>query len=133
MSEIYEMDSFFLAYVKWHYSQGLKELFGVTENFLWFVSNFFSFRLLFKTLFTPWKKLGENYEGGFDLTAFASTFIVNTLMRAVGLVTRSLVLLVGFISYILILIFAFFIFIIWVLAPVILIGVAILSVTFFIV
>ena len=64
MSEAYEREPFFLAYVKWHYSQGLRELFGVSGNFLWFVSNFFSFKLFIKTLFAPWKRLGENYEGG---------------------------------------------------------------------
>ncbi len=133
MSEVYGRDSFFVAYVKWHYGQGLRELFGVTQNFLWFIVHFFSFKLLLKTLFTPWKRLGENYEGGFDLSAFASTFIVNGLMRTVGFVTKTLVLLVGSISYLLAIIFSFFIFIIWVLAPIILMGSIILSATFFIV
>ena len=133
MSEVYGRDSFFVAYVKWHYGQGLRELFGVTQNFLWFIVHFFSFKLLLKTLFTPWKRLGENYEGGFDLSAFASTFIVNGLMRTVGFVTKTLVLLVGSISYLLAIIFSFFIFIIWVLAPIILMGSIILSATFFVV
>ena len=133
MSEAYEKDSFFWAYAKWHYGQGLRELFGVTQNFLWFVVNFFSFKLLFKTLFTPWKRLGENYEGGFDLSALASTLIVNSIMRIVGFVTKTLVLVVGLISYILVAIFAFFILIIWILAPAILLGSIVLSVTFFIV
>jgi len=133
MSEAYERDSFFLAYVKWHYSQGLRELFGVSGNFLWFVTNFFSFRLLLRTLLAPWKRLGEHYKGGLDLNAFASSLVVNGLMRAVGLVTRTLVLLVGLISYTLVLIFSFFVFIIWILAPAILLGSVILSITFFII
>ncbi len=133
MSEVYERDSFFWAYIKWHYSQGLQELFGVTGNFLWFVTNFFSFKLLLKTLFAPWKRLGEHYGGGFDLGAFASTLIINGLMRAVGFVTKTLVLLVGLISYILVLIFSLFISIIWLLAPVILLGSVILSITFFVI
>ena len=102
MSETYENGSIFIAYVKWHYGRGLRELFGVAGNFLWFVTNFFSFKLLLKTLFSPWKRLGENYEGGFNLGAFASTFIVNGLMRTFGFITRLLVLLVGFVSYILV-------------------------------
>ena len=133
MSEVYERDSFFVAYVKWHYGQGLKEFFGVVRNFLWFVVHFFSFKLLFKTLFVPWKRLGENYEGGFDLGAFASSLIVNGLMRAVGFVTKIVVLLVGVVSYILVLIFAFFLFIIWILAPLILVGSLVLTATFFVV
>ena len=133
MSEVYERDSFFVAYVKWHYGQGLKEFFGVVRNFLWFVVHFFSFKLLLKTLFVPWKRLGENYEGGFDLGAFASSLIVNGLMRAVGFVTKILVLSVGVVSYILVLIFAFFIFVIWILAPLILVGSLVLAATFFVV
>jgi hypothetical protein len=133
MSEAYERDSFFAAYVKWHYGRGLRELFGVAGNFLWFISHFFSFKLLVKTLFAPWKRLGENYEGGLDLKAFASTLVVNTLMRIVGFITRTLVLFVGSVSYILASVFSFFIFAIWVLAPAILLGSAILSATFFII
>jgi hypothetical protein len=133
MSEVYERDSFFWAYIKWHYGQGLRELFGVSGNFLWFVTNFFSFKLLIKTLFAPWKRLGEHYEGGLDLKAFASTFVVNSLMRIVGFVTKIVVLLVGFVSYALVSVFAFFIFIIWFLAPAILFGSIILSVTFFVI
>lgn len=133
MSEIYERDLFILAYIKWHYGRGLREFFGVAHNFLWFVQHFFSFKLLLKTLFAPWKRLGEHYGGGLDLEDFASSLIVNGLMRAVGFVTKMIVLLVGLISFILVSIFAFFIFIIWILLPVILLGSAILSATFFII
>jgi hypothetical protein len=133
MSEAFERDPFFFAYIKWHYGRGLRELFEVTGNFLWFVLNFFSFRLLLKTLFAPWKRLGEHYEGGLNLSAFASTLVVNTLMRAFGFATKIMVLSVGSISYILVLIFSFFVFIIWILAPVILLGSAILSATFFVI
>jgi len=133
MSEIYERDSFFLAYLKWHYDQGLRELLGVAVNFLWFVYHFFSFKLLSKTLFVPWKRLGEHYEGGFDLNAFASTLIINGLMRIVGFVTKILVLIVGTVSYVLVLIFSLFIFVIWILLPLLLLGSAVLSVTFFVI
>lgn len=133
MSEAFGKEPFILAYTKWHYGDGLRELFGVAGNFLWFITNFFSFKLLLKTWFAPWKRLGEHYEGGFDISAFASTLLVNTLMRIVGFVTRTLVLIVGAISYVLVLVFSFFIFVIWFLAPAILLGSLILSVTFFIV
>lgn len=133
MSEVYERDPFFLAYVRWHYGEGLRELFGVAGNFLWFVTHFFSFKLLLKTLFAPWKRLGETYSGGFDFGAFASTFIVNSLMRVVGFVTKTFVLLLGLVSYVLVLVFSLFIFVIWILAPFILLGSAVLSATFFVI
>ena len=131
MSEVYERDSIFVAYSKWHYGRGLRELFGVAHNFLWFVAHFFSFKLLFSTLVAPWKRLGEHYSGGFDLGAFASTIIVNTLMRVVGFFTRSIILLIGFLTYLFVAVFSGFIFVIWFFAPMILIGSGILSVTFF--
>lgn len=131
MSEVYERDSIIFAYAKWHYSRGLRELFGVAHNFLWFVAHFFSFQLLLKTLFAPWKRLGENYSGGFDLAAFASTLVVNTLMRVVGFCTRVVILTIGFFSYLFVLVFSACIFVIWFLAPVIILGSAVLSVTFF--
>lgn len=133
MAETYERDLFIWAYIKWHYSQGLRELSVVAGNFLWFIAHFFSFKLLLQTLFAPWKRLGEHYGGGLDLEAFASSLIVNGLMRVVGLVTKIIVLLVGSVSYILVLVFACFIFIIWILLPVILLGSATLSATFFII
>ena len=50
MSEVFGEEPFFLAYVKWHYGKGLHELFSVAGNFLWFVTNFFSFKLLIISL-----------------------------------------------------------------------------------
>lgn len=131
MSEAYERDSFFVAYTRWHYGRGLTELFGVSGNFLWFVAHFFSFKLLLKTLFTPWKRLGEHYSGGFDLEAFATILVVNSLMRVVGFGTRTIVLVVGLAAYLLVLVVSFFVLLIWILAPLVLIGSAVLSVTFF--
>lgn len=133
MSESYERDSIFLGYVKWHYGQGFSELMGVAHNFLWFVAHFFSFKLLLRTIFAPWKRLGENYTGGFNLGAFASTLIVNTLMRAVGFVTKMMVLALGSIAYVSVALLSLFLALIWVLAPVILLGSVLLSATFFVV
>ena len=131
MSEAYERQSIFLAYSKWHYGEAIKEIFEVTSNFLWFVANFFSFKLLIKTIFAPWKRLGESYIGEFNLGALASTFIVNSLMRIVGFGSRFIVLGIGMISYFLVLILALCVLVIWLLAPLILLGSLILSATFF--
>ncbi len=131
MSETYERDSFLLAYLKWHYGRGLREFFGVTGNFLWFISHFFSFKLLLRTLFAPWKRMGEKYQGGLDFGALASSVIVNSLMRGFGLVSRILVLLLGLISYAAVAAFSGFILLIWIVAPLALLGSAVLSAAFF--
>jgi len=131
MSEAYERESIFFAYSKWHYGRGLSELLAIIGNFLWFVAHFFSFKLLLRTLFAPWKRMTESYGQGIDLGVYASAFIVNSLMRAVGFVIKSVVLFMGLISYIAVALFSFFIIIIWTLAPLVLIGSLILSATFF--
>lgn len=131
MSKILGRDPLFFAYAKWHYSQGLKEFFVVVGNFLWFIVNFFSFKLLISTLFTPWKRLNEIYQG--DLNSRISSFVVNCLMRCIGFITRIIILLIGFFAYITVVFFSFCLFIIWILAPFLLAGSIILSITFFII
>ena len=126
-------NSIFLAYVKWHYGQGLQEVSSVAHNFLWFLTHFFSFKLLLKTLFYPWKRMGESYGSVFNVGTFTSTFIVNTLMRIVGFLSRSVVLLVGFLSYIVVLSLSVIVFLIWVMAPILLISSLVLAVTFILV
>lgn len=133
MSEILERQPLILTYFKWHYGQGLREFFLVTQNFLWFIGNFFSFKLLLKTLVAPWKRLGENYEGGFNLSAWAGAFIVNSLMRVVGLISRLIILGLGFAATLVLLALSFCVFIIWLLLPFLLLGSLVLAATFFIV
>lgn len=131
MSDVYDHDSILVAYFKWHYGDGLRELSIVAHNFLWFVGHFFSFKLLSKTLFTPWKRLGESYGDGFDLSVWVSALTVNTLMRVFGFITRSIIIFVGSIAYVVVGIFAVILGFVWLLAPLIVVGSAILAVTFF--
>lgn len=133
MSELYKTDGFFWAYAKWHYAQGLRELVLVAQNFLGFVAHFFSFKLLLRTLFAPWKRMGESYGDGFDLGRFASAFIVNSLMRIVGFVSRVVVLGVGLVAFLVVLAFFLGVFLVWLLAPAVLLGSLLLAITFFVV
>lgn len=132
MSEYYKTNSLFLEYAKWHYSKGAKELVFFCSNILWFITHFFSFSLLIKTLFSPWRKMGESYGRGLDLGRIASTFIVNSLMRFVGFITRTVVLLVGFCVLLSVCIFDLVILLVWFFAPIILLGCLFLSIAFFI-
>jgi hypothetical protein len=100
---------------------------------LWFISQFFSFKLLLKTLFAPWKRLGERYGGELNLGAWASSFLVNCIIRGFGFVTRSLVLLVGFASYAAVIALSSLVLLLWVFAPFILLGSLTLSALFFVV
>ena len=53
----------FPYYLSWHYGRGTLETITVFKNFLLFVPRFFSIGTMFKTLFSPFQRLKENYDG----------------------------------------------------------------------
>ena len=105
-------------YFRWHYTKALRDLFLNLKNGLLFVLHFFSLALLIRTLFTPWKRLGEGYKRGFDLGAFFSTFVVNLLLRFVGFVIRFVTIILGLLTLILSFSFALILTVIWIIFPV---------------
>lgn len=82
-----------LSYLIWHYTVAWRDLARLYRNFAWFLWNFFSIRLLAGTLFSPWKRLHEasNKSTG----GFLGSFILNTLMRFIGLFARLFTILTG--------------------------------------
>lgn len=86
---------FAFHYITWHYSQAILDLIGIVKNFIWFFYNFFSVPTLIKSLFQPFSRLGEAYKKGFDLSSWSETFIVNSLMRLVGFLLRSILIVLG--------------------------------------
>jgi hypothetical protein len=131
MKDLYYTDSLFLAYIKFHYGRGIRELISVARNLLWFVVHFFSFSLLVRTLFSPWRRLGESYGSLFNLQAFFSVFVVNVLMRVVGFVTRTVVLSIGCAAYVGVLVLSLCVALMWLIAPLLFVGLIVLSITFF--
>lgn len=109
-----ERISIFHGYLLWHYRQGLFEFFDVVSNFLTFVSNFFSFKLFYRTLLMPLAILGHN-----PLSSF------------VGLISRIAVMFLGVVSYLFVVLSAFLFFVVWIFAPAVVIGGLVLAATFF--
>ena len=110
----------FLNYVAWHYSEGIANAFTNLKNLVSFVYDFFSINNLARTLFAPWRKLGEPYPNRFDLPAFFTALIINTLMRIVGFLIRASVLITGLILFTLSLVLAILAFALWLLLPLVL-------------
>jgi hypothetical protein len=110
------------AYIKWHYSQGLIELNNFFNNIFWFVLNFFSIRLLIRTLFSPWHMMGESYGDIFKVSEFMSSFVVNILMRIVGFIFRVLTIFISFVFIILTIASFVVSFVVWIFAPIIAFG-----------
>ncbi len=85
----------FFGYITWHYGSALVDILRVWGNFMWFVLHFFSTFTLIKTFLSPWRRLHEVYKKGLDPGQLAGTFIVNTLMRMVGIIARSIFIILS--------------------------------------
>jgi hypothetical protein len=107
-------------YFVWHYTLAIKNLFGICGNFIWFLYNFFSFKVLLQTLFSPYKRLTERYNGGLDIEQLLEVIVINILMRLVGFIARSIVLIIGFVVFILALLLIGVGIFVWLLLPFIL-------------
>lgn len=85
-----------LGYLKWHYGKALMTTFTFWKNILIFLYNFFSIKSLTGNFFTPWKRLADAYPKKFNLKVYFFTFLVNSIMRIVGVILRSIIILIGF-------------------------------------
>lgn len=68
----------------------------ILKNFLWFGYNFFSIRVLLKTLFSPIYRIREPYKG-LELEELAESFVLNSITRFIGFFIRSFLILGGLI------------------------------------
>ncbi len=112
------------SYIRWHYGDALGRIFALWTNFLWFAYTFFSIPLLMRSLFSPWQRIQEEYKKGFDIEAYASSFLVNILMRCVGAFVRIIFIVVGTLSLLLLFGFGLILFVLWFLLPLVVLGLA---------
>jgi hypothetical protein len=108
----------FFEYIHWLYSDGIKEYIRVWGNLEWFFYHFFSVPALLATFFQPFKRLQEGYGKGLDVGRWTETFIMNTVMRFVGMVVRSVFLGIAFVAEVAVGIAGAVLFILFVGAPV---------------
>jgi hypothetical protein len=105
-------------YLLWHYSKAIVSLFGLYRNFVLFIYHLFSLPILFRTWISPWRRLNEGYPKSLvDFSAILETLLINTLMRLVGFVMRTIVIFCGlFLIAVLSILFPVFL-IIWIMMP----------------
>ncbi len=106
-----------IQYLSWHYTTALKDLLNIIRDFLWFIGHLFSLSELGRTFFSPWRRLGEQYRGGFSPQAWLETFILNSVMRLIGIIFRLILLISGLIVLLLVLILTPIVFIFWLILP----------------
>ncbi|MFA5736854.1 MAG: hypothetical protein WCX70_00605 [Candidatus Paceibacterota bacterium] len=90
-------------YFFWHYSIALFRFTLIYRDILFFIKDYFSLSILLKSFFEPWRRMGEAYpEDKFKLKEVLAVFVVNSLMRLVGMIMRSIIIIIGVVSLILI-------------------------------
>ncbi|OHA20661.1 MAG: hypothetical protein A2849_03250 [Candidatus Taylorbacteria bacterium RIFCSPHIGHO2_01_FULL_51_15] len=82
-----------IAYIFWHYSVAWSDLYKLYKNIVWFLWHFFSIELLFRTLFSPWKRLHEVPSK--NTAGFLGSSLLNALFRVIGFLVRGSTLCVG--------------------------------------
>lgn len=122
----------FPEYVIWHYTTALRLCLNIITNFLWFTVHFFSIPILVRTLFSPWHRLRESYQKGFHPQVFAETLLINTIMRLVGFVIRTVVIIFGSMFCVVVAILGLAVFLLWLALPVIVFLLALKGVHFLI-
>lgn len=84
-----------LGYLNWHYGKAVRSLSRVWQNLLFFVSEFFSLKLLFKNFFDPWKRMNDPYPKGFSFKKYLYAFLTNLIVRVVGMIMRAALIIIG--------------------------------------
>jgi len=115
-------------YIAWHYTSAIKGIFHVWNNLMWFIRDFFSIEILFKTLFSPFQRISSGYKGGVAIEDFFSSLFANTLMRIIGFILRTVTILIGLIVLIIVFILGFVFFILWLILPFLLAYILVLSI-----
>jgi len=92
-------------------------LFEVWNNYFNYAANFFSFTLLIKTFFAPWRRFVWAYPRGFDLQEYFVTFISNLISRILGAFMRIILIIAGIVLQVLVAVVGLAIFLGWVLFP----------------
>lgn len=111
-------NNLFYSWLVWHFKDAPLGILNGWKNFLKFSLDFFSIFPLLKTLFAPWKRISESYEGLGDLTQSLEAFILNSFSRFLGFLVRSFLILIGVFFTSIIFIVGAFIFLIWFFVPI---------------
>lgn len=106
-----------MNYLRWHYLDAPKFILELTGNYLFFVGHLFSVKVLFKTLFAPWRKLTAQKEkhglsGALDAISF------NLISRFLGFIVRVSTIFTSLIFSFLVLLVGSFLFLSWLVIPV---------------
>ncbi|MFH1601499.1 MAG: AAA family ATPase [Candidatus Shapirobacteria bacterium] len=107
-----------MNFLSWHYQKGIGYYWNRYLHALGWIKHQYSYVLLLKTLFSPYKRMVMDERAGFNLQKWAQNLTFNLISRGIGAIVRSLFLISGLILLILALILGFLGLIIWTFIPV---------------
>jgi len=121
MIEASKKQNLFLAFINWHYNDGIKELIKAWRNFLSFGIHYFPIKELLKTLFSHWRRSVDSYGEGLDVGRWAKALLGNMISRILGAVVRLVIIAIGIIFEIAIFFVGLFLILIWIFLPIIIV------------
>ena len=110
-----------ISYWQWHYTTALRSLFVLWRDLTWYVLHLFSVPFLLRTLFAPWKRMSEHYDGG-GLEGYFGVLAFNLASRFVGCTIRLPIILVGLLVTTLMVVALVGLYVAWLLAPLVIVG-----------
>ncbi|MEK7643097.1 MAG: hypothetical protein AAB372_01455 [Patescibacteria group bacterium] len=118
----------FFDFLRWHYLVGISKLLKAWGNLHWFLYHYFSIDTLAKSFFEPFHRMQERKRRGFDVEDIAGVLIMNTVLRFIGMLVRSVFIILGVFAQIVMFGVGSLLFIAAVLAPALLVGLVVASI-----
>ncbi len=109
-------------YILWHYTTAFSEILHVWKNLLWFTYNFFSLPQMFKSYFSPWKRMTEERGNTFNFEDLAGFIIINLISRIIGMILRTIIISVGLLAILVLILAIIITYIFWIFAPILLVA-----------
>ncbi len=107
------------AYIEWHFTVAVREVFDLWKNLVWFGYHFFSIPLLMKTLFRPIFRVHESAPPGtgINIELFFENLTINLIARIVGFFLRVVLIFCGAFYQLIMLLLAPVLFFAWLAMP----------------
>jgi len=121
-----------ILFFEWYYKDIPQKFYRIWSNYVWFWGYYFSLGDTLRTFFSPWKRIYENYSGGFDIEKWLSSLIWNLFSCSIGVLFRSFLIAILLLAELLTFIIGFIFLIVWPAFPLILIAAFIKGLMYFV-
>jgi len=117
MYNISMVATIFVRYAMWHYTEAPRLLFSIWRNLLWYTGHIFSVDTLWRSLFSPWRRVIARHTKRWDLEDIASAILANFVSRIVGAIMRLVLIIFGRTMQLLLFFFGIIFYLSWFMMP----------------